>query len=67
MTERALDRENLVPGSEERAARPVLEAFGGDRDLARAAWAFAHGMTILELKRPLSAGRGSRRRVEARP
>ena len=24
-------------------------AHGGDVDLARAAWAFAHGMTILEL------------------
>jgi len=48
MTERPLDRERLVPGAEERAARPVIEAFG-DRDLARAAWAFAHGMTILEL------------------
>jgi AcrR family transcriptional regulator len=49
MTERALDRENLAPGAESRAARPVVEAFGGDVDLARAAWAFAHGMTILEL------------------
>ncbi|MGZ4441162.1 MAG: WHG domain-containing protein, partial [Gaiellaceae bacterium] len=49
MTERALDRENLVPGAEGRAARPVVEAFGGNPDLARAAWAFAHGMTILEL------------------
>jgi AcrR family transcriptional regulator len=49
MTERPLDRANLVPGSEELAARPVVEAFGGDPDLARAAWAFAHGMTILEL------------------
>jgi AcrR family transcriptional regulator len=48
LTERPLDRERLVPGAEERAARPVLEAFG-DRDLARAAWSFAHGMTILEL------------------
>ena len=27
----------------------VYEAAGGDADLARAAWAFAHGMTILEL------------------
>jgi hypothetical protein len=27
----------------------VLRAAGDDRDLARAAWAFAHGMTILEL------------------
>jgi len=49
MTERPLDRENLVPGAEERAAQPLVEAFGGDVDLARAAWAFAHGLTILEL------------------
>jgi AcrR family transcriptional regulator len=49
MTERQLDREHLTPGVEDRAARPVIEAFGHDRDLARAAWAFAHGMTILEL------------------
>jgi AcrR family transcriptional regulator len=48
MTERPLDRDRLVPGSEESAVRPIVEAFG-DRDLARAAWAFAHGMTILEL------------------
>jgi AcrR family transcriptional regulator len=49
MTERPLDRQNLVPGAEDRAARPVFEAFGRDPDRARAAWAFAHGMTILEL------------------
>ena len=49
MTERPLDRERLIPGAEERAARPVVEAVGGDRDLARAFWAFAHGMAILEL------------------
>jgi AcrR family transcriptional regulator len=49
MTERPLDRANLVPGAEDRAARPVYEAFGRDPDVARAAWAFAHGMTILEL------------------
>jgi AcrR family transcriptional regulator len=48
MTERPLDRDHLVPGAEDRAGRAVVEAFG-DRDLARAAWAFAHGMTILEL------------------
>ncbi|HEV2786493.1 MAG TPA: TetR/AcrR family transcriptional regulator [Solirubrobacteraceae bacterium] len=48
-TERALDRERLTPGVEDRAERPVYEAFGRDADLARAAWAFAHGMTILEL------------------
>ena len=49
MTAHALDRDNLVAGAEDRAARPLVEAFGRDVDLARAAWAFAHGMTILEL------------------
>ena len=49
MTERPLDRDNLAPGAEERAGRVVVEAVGGDVDLARAAWAFAHGMTVLEL------------------
>jgi AcrR family transcriptional regulator len=49
MTERPLLRELLAPGVEDRAARPLYEAVGGDRDLARAAWAFAHGMTNLEL------------------
>jgi AcrR family transcriptional regulator len=51
MTERELHRELLTPGVEDRAALPLFEAVGGDRDLARAAWAFAHGMTILELDR----------------
>ena len=49
MTEHALDRDNLEPGAEERAGRTVVEAVGGDADIARAAWAFAHGMTVLEL------------------
>jgi AcrR family transcriptional regulator len=48
MTERPLQRDKLTPGSEERAALPILRATG-DPDTARAAWAFAHGMTILEL------------------
>jgi AcrR family transcriptional regulator len=51
MTERELHRELLTPGVEARAGLPVVEAVGRDRDLARAAWAFAHGMTILELDR----------------
>ena len=51
MTERELQRDLLAPGVEARAALPVHEAVGGDPDLARAAWAFAHGMTILELDR----------------
>lgn len=49
MTERPLRRDLLEPGVEERAARPLLKAAGGDEALARAAWAFAHGMTVLEL------------------
>ncbi len=49
MTERPLPRERLTPGVEERAARPIVDAVGGDPDAARAVWAFAHGMTILEL------------------
>ncbi len=49
MTERPLDRDRLTPGAEERAARPIVGAMDGDRDLARAVWAFAHGMTVLEL------------------
>jgi AcrR family transcriptional regulator len=49
MTERPLRRELLEPGVEERAAAPLLDALGGDEDTARAVWAFAHGMTILEL------------------
>ncbi len=49
MTGEPLPRDRLRAGVEERAARPVIEAVGGDPDVARAAWAFAHGMTILEL------------------
>jgi AcrR family transcriptional regulator len=49
MTERPLPRERLAPGAEERAAQPIVDALDGDRDAARALWAFAHGMTILEL------------------
>jgi AcrR family transcriptional regulator len=55
ITERELQRELLTPGAEERAGRYVYEAVGRDVDLARAAWAFAHGMTILELDRRFPA------------
>jgi len=48
MTERPLPRGELPAGLEERAAGPILAATG-DADLARAAWAFAHGMVQLEL------------------
>jgi hypothetical protein len=49
MTNRPLERDRLPEGVEAGAAAPILEACGGDADLARAAWAFAHGMTSLEL------------------
>lgn len=44
-----LPREQLPEGLEAWTAEPVVAAVGGDPDRARAAWAFAHGMTILEL------------------
>lgn len=49
MTGRPLERDRLPDGVEASAAAPLLEACGGDPDRARAAWAFAHGMTSLEL------------------
>ncbi len=49
MYDRALNRALLAEGLEAAAAAPSLEAAGADLDLARAAFAFAHGMTILEL------------------
>jgi AcrR family transcriptional regulator len=48
MTAGPLPRDRLRPGLEARAAAPLIQTVG-DPDLARAAWAFAHGMTILEL------------------
>jgi len=49
MTERPLDRTKLKPGVEDAAARPLVDALGGDPDLARAVFGFVHGMAILEL------------------
>jgi len=48
MTNRPLPREHLPQGVEDRAAAPVLRATG-DLVRARAVWAFAHGMVVLEL------------------
>ncbi|MFD0021566.1 TetR/AcrR family transcriptional regulator [Streptomyces sp. NPDC058382] len=39
----------LPPELEERAAAPLLRALSGDEGRARAAWAFAHGMVVMEL------------------
>jgi AcrR family transcriptional regulator len=49
VTERPLNRAALAEGVEARTVRPLVQAAGEDRDLARAFWAFAHGMTVLEL------------------
>lgn len=49
MTDRPLARERLPEGLEARAQAPLLAATGGDQDLARAVWGFAHGMVVLEL------------------
>lgn len=49
MTEQPLDRDLLAPGVEDRAALPARAVVADDGDAGRALWAFAHGMTILEL------------------
>jgi len=49
MTDQPLPRDELPPGAEQRALVPLLDAVAGDRDRARAAWAFAHGMVALEI------------------
>jgi AcrR family transcriptional regulator len=55
MTDQPLPRDRLPPGVEARAAAPLLQA-AGDQDLARAVWAFAHGMVQLELARRFPPG-----------
>src|SRR3954465_10705426 len=65
MFEGRLPRERLVPGAEERAAAPVVAAAGGDPDRARALYAFAHGMVILELGGRGAAGAPGRARPAA--
>jgi AcrR family transcriptional regulator len=48
MTNGPLPREHLPSGLEDRTAAPVLRA-AGSQARARAVWAFAHGMVMLEL------------------
>lgn len=48
MTERPLPRAQMPPGLEARAAAPLLRATASP-PRARAAWAFIHGMIMLEL------------------
>ena len=59
MTEQPLPRDLLPEGLEQRAAAPLLQAMGGDPARARAAFAFAHGMVMLELTQRLPPGADS--------
>jgi AcrR family transcriptional regulator len=56
MTLQPLPRDQLPEGLEARAAQPVIEAAGGDEHRARAIFAFAHGMAILELDQRFPEG-----------
>ena len=49
MMDRPLPRQRLAPGLEDRAAAALVSATGGDPDAARAAFAVAHGLVVLEL------------------
>jgi AcrR family transcriptional regulator len=53
MTDQPLPRDQLPEGVEQRAAAPLLHAIGGNPARARAAFAFAHGMVMLELTQRL--------------
>lgn len=55
MTDQPLRRDLLPDGVEARAAAPLLEA-AGDPVRARAAFAFAHGMVMLELTQRFPPG-----------
>ena len=46
---RPLLRDWLPEGLENEVGSVLIDAVGGDGDLARAVWAFAHGMSDLEL------------------
>lgn len=48
MHDRPLPREALAPGVEQDALALVLRLAGGDRPRARALWAGAHGLCVLE-------------------
>ena len=50
VTARPLDRGGIQPGAEDAAMEPLFELFGEDgvrHDVARAAWAWAHGLVSL--------------------
>jgi AcrR family transcriptional regulator len=56
MPERPLPRDDIAPDVERRAAQPVVDAAGGDGDVARALWSFLHGMVINELNNRFPPG-----------
>lgn len=49
LTNRPLPRDRLPAGVEARAARPLLDAVGGNLAAARAVWGLAHGLVSLQL------------------
>lgn len=49
LNDRPLNRAQLPVGLEDRAAAPLVAAYDGDRDMARAAWATIKGLVDLEL------------------
>lgn len=49
MTAKPMPRNQLPAGLEAAAAAPIVIAVGGDLDLARVAWALAHGLASLEI------------------
>ncbi|RKN38259.1 TetR/AcrR family transcriptional regulator [Micromonospora endolithica] len=49
INDRPLNRAQLPVGLEDRAAAPLVAAYDGDRDMARAAWATIKGLVDLEL------------------
>ncbi len=55
MNDRPLPRDRMPEGLEQRAAMPLLDATGS-LDLARATWAMAHGLVMLELNGRFPAG-----------
>ena len=59
MTARPLDRAGIAPGSEYAAMAPLLDLFredGDHHDVARAAWAWAHGLVALEIAQRFPPG-----------
>jgi AcrR family transcriptional regulator len=48
-TQRSLDRDSVPAEVEAAAAAPIVRAAGGDEHRARALWALAHGLVVLEI------------------